>query len=157
MGCIKSFMACFKQRIIDCRWQDWDYHIQTSERFSSYRLMKTNNLIEPYFSLNINSFVRNALTKFRFGVSDIIIHCQRYKQSSSQTCRMCKQATEDEVHFVFDCPALYDLRKQYIPPKYYSRPSTFRLVLLMSAKNENTVRNFALFLYKAFKRLNLLS
>ena len=155
VGCVKSFLSCFKQRLIDCRWQDWDYHVQTSERFAQYRLFKNNNLIEPYFSFKMNSFVKNALTKFRFGVSDIVVHCNRYKQTTYDTCRLCMQAREDELHVVFECPALVDLRYKYIPKCYYNRPSMFRLILLMSSTKESTVCNFAMFLYKAMKRIKL--
>ena len=157
VGCVKSFLACFKQRLIDCRWQDWDYHIQTSERFAQYRLFKTSNSIEPYLSFKMNSFVRNALTKFRFGVSDIAAHCNRYKQNSSELCRLCMQERESEIHFVFECRALLDLRMKLIPRGYYHRPSMFRLILLMSSTRVTTVCNFALFLHKAIKRLRLLT
>ena len=157
VGCVKSFLVCLKQRLIDCRWQDWEYHIQTSERFSQYKLFKTCISIEPYLEFKMNSYVRNALTKFRFGLFDIATHCNRYKQNSSEICRLCRQAKEEEIHFVFECPALSDLRNKYIPKGYYSRPSLFRLILLLSSTKENTVCDFALFLYKSSKRLKLLT
>lgn len=157
VGCIKSFLVCFKQRLIDCRWQDWDYHIQTSDRFSQYRLFKSSISMEPYFVFKMNSFVRNALTKFRFGLSDIASHRNRYKQGGSEMCRLCWQAKEDEIHFVLECPALNDLRMKYIPKGYCSRPSLFRLILLMSSTKENTICDFAFFLYKSNERLKLLT
>ena len=153
VGCVKSFLASFKQHVLDCRWQDWDSHIQNSDRFSLYRLLKTNHLTEPYMTMNINKFVRCVLTKFRFGVSRIAAHDQRYKNDERNLmCPMCKANREDEIHFVFCCPALDDLRSKHIPSKFYNRPSSFRLVLLLSSNNENVIKNVALFLYKAFKR-----
>eukprot|EP00745_Piridium_sociabile_P017375 TRINITY_DN26146_c0_g1_i13.p1 TRINITY_DN26146_c0_g1~~TRINITY_DN26146_c0_g1_i13.p1 ORF type:complete len:408 (-),score=12.07 TRINITY_DN26146_c0_g1_i13:7-1098(-) len=146
VGCINSFLSCFKQRIIDCRWQDWDNHMQNSERFSLFRMLKTNHLVkvEPYLALNMNKFIRYTLTKFRFGVSDIAVHRQRYVQRVGDlVCPMCRSAKEDELHFVFLCPVLSDLRQQYIPLKYYRYPSLFRLVLLLSSRNELIIKNLA--------------
>ena len=64
VGCVKSFLSCFRQRLIDSRWQELDSHLETSERFSLYRLLKNNHLVEPYLSMNIDRFIRNSLTKF---------------------------------------------------------------------------------------------
>ena len=43
----------------------------TSDRFSLYRLFKTLAGVEPYIMLNLNRYLRYALTRFRSGVSDI--------------------------------------------------------------------------------------
>jgi len=43
-----SFLKVFKQRIIDCRWQDWHDHVQESERVSFYRLFETSPDVELY-------------------------------------------------------------------------------------------------------------
>ena len=156
VGCIKSFMKCLKQRMIDCRWQDWNSHINNSERFSFYRFLVSSDVTdkEYYLSININRFIRCALTKFRFGVSDLAVHKNRYRESSENDlfCPFCKSVKDDEIHFAFICPVFADLRQSYIPLKYYRHPALFRLVLLLASKNENTQRNLMMFLYKAFKR-----
>ena len=62
---------------------------------------------------------------------------------------------ENEVHFELCCPAVDDLilRYEFIRPKYYNNPSEFPITLLLiAAQNERTMRNVALFLYKAFNR-----
>ena len=66
-------------------------------------------------------------------------------------CPLCNSADEDEVHFVLCCPAFDDLRKQFIPLKYYRHPNLFRLGLLLATQNENILRNLFVYLYKAFK------
>ena len=48
------------------------------------------------------------------------------------------------------------LRQRLIPDKFYSQPSSFRLVLLLSTENKVIIKNFAIFLYLAFKRRELL-
>ena len=69
---------------------------------------------------------------------------------------MFKAAVENEVHFTLCCSALKDLRQRLIPEKFYSQPSSFRLVLLLSTENMVIIKNFAIFLYLAFKRRELL-
>jgi hypothetical protein len=156
VGCNTSFLKCFKQRLIDCRWQEWNAHINNSDRFALYRTFKLQNTIEPYLFVEMNRFVINALTKFRCGVSPIIVHAKRFKRltESEAACRLCKSEVENEVHIVLCCPMLLDLRKEFIPVKHYMHPSAFRLALLIATKNKSTLKNVAMFLYFSFKRLN---
>ena len=46
--CIEGFLKDFQQSVIDCRWQDWHDHIQTSEGFYFYRTFKTEKKLESY-------------------------------------------------------------------------------------------------------------
>ena len=45
---IKEFVQIFKERLIVCRWQDWDFHINNSERFNFYRTFCTVPDVKPY-------------------------------------------------------------------------------------------------------------
>lgn len=156
VGNVRSFLSCFRQRIIDCRWQEWDCHMQSSDRFSFFRLIKTSNLAEPYLLINMNRFIRGTLTKLRFGVSDLTVHKERYRPNvGNMICPLCKIEKEDEIHFVLCCPSLEDLRERYIPIKYYKQPLFFRLVLLLTSKNDSEISNLAMYLYKSFKRRSL--
>ena len=60
--------------LFDMRWQAWDDPVNSSDRFSLYRQFKTLACVEPYIMLNLNRYIRYALTGFRFGVSDIKVH-----------------------------------------------------------------------------------
>ena len=101
------------------------------DRFALYKTFKTANIREPYLLISCNRFIKCALTKFRCGVSDIKVHRNRYKKLNivDMNCPLCNSADEDEVHFVLCCPAFDDLRKQFIPLKYYRHPNPFRLGL----------------------------
>ena len=158
VGCTLSFLKILRQRITDCRWQCLDCHIQTSERFSFYRKFKTVYEAEPYLFLDLNRYIKGALTRFRFGISDLSVHSSRYRSRDVRQliCPMCKVAIESEIHFVLCCPVLDDIRRQYISPKYYNYPCDFRLTLLLSSRHEQTIRNLALFLYKSFNRRNII-
>ena len=74
VGHIDEFLKVFRQRLIDCRWQCLDDHIQTSERFSFYKKFKTSYEMEPYLLLDINRYVKCSLTRFIFGISDIFFY-----------------------------------------------------------------------------------
>ena len=36
MGRVNEFIRAFREGLIDCRWQNWEDHVQTSDRFSMY-------------------------------------------------------------------------------------------------------------------------
>jgi hypothetical protein len=154
-----EFLYSFKQRIIDCRWQEWHAHKQSSDRFAQFALFKTAHVVEPYIEFKLNRYVKNALTKFRFGISDIACHRFRYsvRREYDQPCRLCNTAKEDELHFLFCCPALDDLRSKLLHPKYYNDPCHFRFNLLMSTTNESIVYNLALYIYEGLKRQRIVS
>ena len=52
VGHIDEFLKVFWQKLIDCRWQSLDDHIQTSERFSFYKKFKTSYEMELYLLLD---------------------------------------------------------------------------------------------------------
>ena len=154
VGFPKSFLRTFRQRLIDCKLQDFDDYIQSNERFSFYRLFNKGNYIQPYLLMDLDRFLRLKLTKLRLGVSPLATHYFRYRTHvlTDLICPLCKESEEDEVHFVLQCPFFADIREQLIPAKYTNNPCSFRLCLLLATTNVNTARNLALFLYKAFKR-----
>ena len=106
-----------------------------------------------YLSVDVNRYIKNSLIKFRFGVSPIAVHSLRYKTHSytDTICPLCRAAVENKAHFTLCCSALKDLRQRLIPDTFYSRPSSFRLVLLLSTENKVIIKNFPIFLYLAFK------
>ena len=92
------------------------------------------------------------MTKFRFGVSDIEIHRKlyRYNYNLNVLCKLCGNSEENELHFVLCCPFYKSIREQLIAPKFWKSPNMFRLQILLSSRNENTIKNLCVFLYKAF-------
>jgi hypothetical protein len=154
VGNDKWFLRVFKERLIDCRWQDCNFHINDSKRFDVYSLFcDRNHLVPLYLKLDIDKQMKYIMTRFRFGISDLAAHFFRYRNSTpnQRVCQLCKEGEETEQHFVLCCPFFDQLRKAFIAPKYFRQPSAFRLTLLFASTNENTVRKLALYLYKAFK------
>ena len=58
------------------------------------------------------------------GVGTIVIGLSQISSFIS----MCKSDVEDEYHFMFKCPAYNNLRKRYLKPFYFQRPS-FNILL----------------------------
>ena len=57
-------LECIYLRLIDIQMQVWDDHVNTSDRLSLYRQFKTLTGVEPYIMLNLNKYIRDALTRF---------------------------------------------------------------------------------------------
>jgi hypothetical protein len=153
VGGVKEFLRVFKERMIDCRWQNWHEHVQDSNRFSMYRLFSTSHSVQTYLLISVDRHLKCVMTRFRFGVTDLAVHFYRYRNHTHRDllCPLCKEAEENEVHFVLCCPFLNELRKEFIPLKYFRTPSVFRLAMLVSSKSEDVVKKLSIFLYKAFK------
>jgi hypothetical protein len=140
--------------MIDCRWQNWEAHVRESERFATYYGFNGfAHETKLYLQLDLSRHMKNILVKFRFGVSELFVHHYRYRNALnvSMLCPLCRDANENEVHFVLCCPFLANLRQNLIPAKFYRNPNLNRLNLLLASNQEETVRNLAWFLYKAFK------
>jgi hypothetical protein len=153
VGNISGFIRMLRARLIDCRWQNWSSHIQDSDRFYVYKQFNSLHCVPTYLSMNIDKYLKSIMTKFRFGISDIAAHYLRYRQHCDRDliCPLCKKAQETEVHFVLCCPALVDLRNDFIPRKFHSQAYLFKLILLMASCQEEVVKRFTIYLHKAFR------
>ena len=139
------------QRFIDYHSHNWHEHASNT-RFSIYRMFKTSISSEPYFTSVTNKQIRVILIKFRIGASNIRVHKIRYVAHTPQDllCSLCHTAYEDEMHIVFYCKSLDDLRQKYIPRKYVVRPSVVTLRLLMQDKS--CLHDLGRFMYHSAKR-----
>ena len=155
---VNHFLKVFRERLIESRWQEWNVHMVTSDRFSFYRMFSVRHDVKCYLRLHMNRHLKFIMTRFRLGISEIAVHHYRYRTAvaGDYICPLCNVHQENEVHFVLHCPVLDDLRQQLIPAKYHRQPCLFKLVMLMASENEDTVRNLALYLYRAFKIRSLM-
>jgi hypothetical protein len=68
---------------------------------------------------------------------------------------MCTNSEiEDECHFLLICPFYDNFRKMYIKKYYYEKPSTYKLIQLLSTENvnlENTYVNVQKYEVKIFQ------
>ena len=98
---------------------------------------------------------RDALLKFRLGVSCLKSHKLRYNKDPniSLDCPFCKE-TETEIHFLLKCPKYAELREQLIPQKFARRPSLHSFSIIMASNCSALVFRLATYIFKAFEIRN---
>ena len=153
VGDVNVFIRMLKQRLINCHWQNWNNHVNNSERFHMYNMFNGDSCSLPtYLQLDLDRHIKFIMTKFRFGISELYAHKFRYQLGNvNSLCPMCCNMKDNEIHFVLCCPVLQELRNEYIAQKFHRSPNACRLSILMTSNNSKTVRNLCIFLYKAFK------
>ena len=57
---------------------------------------------------------------------------------------------ETKVHFIVVCPKYAEIREQYIPKKYFTSPSRFRLALLFATASKVLLLRLAICIMKGF-------
>ena len=141
VGSVNQFLRVFKQRLIDCWRQDWHSCIsakahlpRAEDRFRFYSEFKSSLVMSSYLVDIKHVQVRNALIRFRLGVSCLKTHRFRFgprpiSDNNALVCPFCPGTEETELHFMLVCPKYVELRERLIPKKFFSVPSTFRLTL----------------------------
>ena len=147
------FLRTFRDRLIACQWQDWNSHLEDSNRYDMYNLINPSHSIPLYLTMKLDRHMKRIVTKFRFGISELKTHHFYYRQGSERDliCPLCGKTEENEMHFVLVCPWLAELREQFIPKKFTRQPCLNRFIMLITSRNENVVKQLALYLYKAFR------
>ena len=154
VGHESEFLRLFKQRMIDCRWQNWSEHVNGSERFEMYRMFcNTFSRLPKYLCINLNRHKKYIMTKFCFGICDLATHHFRYRNCDSNNlmCQLCNLDVENEIHFLLCCPFYDTLRKKFIATKFYRNPNTFSFSMLLASNNTEIVIGLCNFLYYALK------
>lgn len=148
----RGFLNDFKQRLIDCHSQNWHEHLHSSSRFSVYRNFKSSISLESYFTAVKNKHIRDVLIRFRIGASDIRTHKMRFAFVSPNDlkCPLCNAGIEDEIHTLFYCKSLNDLRHKYIPCWYTKHPSDKSLEFIMH--DTKILHDLGRFIYHSNKR-----
>ena len=108
--------------------------------------------MEPYLSIFDRQILRETLTRFRFGVTEINAHKLRYSRNESNLlCPMCIEEDEDEIHFLLHCPVYNDLRSKYILPVDVPR-NTDTFIRIMSDANDQSIWALSLYIHHALNR-----
>lgn len=146
----KAFLKDFRNRLIDCYMQEWYGQMQLNDRYLFYTTFKQSCKIASYL-FSVNVYTRKALIRFRLGVSFLHTHKLRYSHVTSEAldCPFCPGQMETEYHFLIICPKYNHIREIYLPPKYYIRPTAFKMTLLIA--NEKLSMKLATYLTKAFE------
>ena len=90
-----------------------------------------------------------GLSSHRLAVETVSWHKPKSIPLSEMKCMTCN-VLEDEFHFVLECASFTEVRKKYIPGRYYKRPNMFKLIELLCSRDRNVLRNLATFVCKSF-------
>jgi len=117
----------FKQRLTDMFSQDWMAGINSSDRFTQYRKFKS--VLEPqkYLDSIRQMCFRDALIRFRLGISVIHVHKNRYKANDlpiGNDSPFCPGIEETEYHLCFKCSMYNDIRPNVMKNRTTSRVNT---------------------------------
>ena len=104
----------------ECYWYDWiesAVHQNVSGgRLQFYHSLKEEYSYEPYLSLIKNTAHRKVFSQLRLSAHRLRVETGRHSNipRDQRLCKSCGNTTaiEDELHFLFDCPALGFTREQ---------------------------------------------
>ncbi|RUM94596.1 MAG: hypothetical protein DSZ28_02380 [Thiothrix sp.] len=150
------FTNLLRERMIAKFKTDWMHDVQNSDRYSFYRQLKCVPYLEQYICALDKKVSKDAVTRFRLGISDLYIHKNRYSSTPCTTlCPLCWEEEEDEHHFLFYCPALYDLREKYILPHIVVDSTNDQLRSLFTTTENNVMRSVSMYLGQGFRRRSI--
>ena len=133
--------------------QDWGNNLRTKERYSVYSTFKSSLSLSVYLNELKHVKARHFLIRVTLGVLSPRTHKLRYRKDVTPVdyfCPFCVGDAETEVHFILVCPNYAEIREQYIPRKYFNRPSSFKLALLLATTSTFLLIRLATYLLKAF-------
>jgi hypothetical protein len=107
-----------------------------------------------YLTLMENKKYRNVITKIRLSSHCLEIEQGRHRNipRNERLCKLCLQRTiEDEFHFILECPVYNNIRRQYIPHWYRTRPNMIKFIDLLSSSDVQILYRLAKYLIKAFE------
>ena len=146
----RTFLQHFREVMIRCYDQMWESKLSSSDRYIFYRSFKRIRRLEPYLSCIDKAVFRNALLRFRLGISDLAVHRQRYNPVElPKCCPFCNDvdALDDESHMLHVCSAFDAIRRKYIGDVNISNSP---VETLLTSENEAVLRNLSVFLFRAF-------
>ena len=147
------FIKLFEQRCADT------YAQSCHERCRLYKELKENHDIEPYLRRNISYTIRITFTKMRLSSPKLLVERGRWVKPKINYCdRLCtlchKHDIQDEYHALMICSRYESLRKKYLKPYYYKRPSVYKFVQLMNTVNKREQFRLMIFTKLLMKDFN---
>ena len=149
----KNFVKQYVTRLKDQYIQHWREQCCNSNKLLLYKQFKNDFEKEIYIDyIDLRKF-RTSIVSFRASSHNLMIEKGRHMNLPRELryCIHCTNAIEDEVHFLLYCPLYTELRSKYIDKKYWEYPTLNKFNILLSSKNEKTIRNLAMFIYYAMK------
>lgn len=150
VGNVDIFISTVKRRLQDQSIQLW--HADVQEVFPEYLNYHPALVAAPYITHLASHKRRRLFCLLRSQSLPLGNNLVRLKLAESNICSRCRpRATviDDEFHFLFQCEALSNLRKQFLPSTFLVNPSVTKMYLLMSSYDPLIVSNVVSFIEQA--------
>lgn len=155
--CNEGTLCVIKQRIFDQAKQEIFACFENSSKCSFCRYLISQHCLQCYLTKPIPAKFQKCISKIRLSSHILAIETGRFNRTTrnQRKCIYCNiNCVEDEFHFLLVCP-LYDIfRKKYIKPYFWRRPSTFKLVQLLSSENVKIMINLGKCINNSLKLRN---
>ena len=95
-----EFLRLLKNKMIENYSINWKECVESSVRYSFYRIVKSDHCVEPYLYALDKRVFRDALIRFRMGITELFVHKHRYSAAPfTNICPLCMKNMEEEIHF----------------------------------------------------------
>ena len=138
-----QFMQLWHSRIIN---RDNDHNV-------TYSLFKLSHGKEMYTEI-LPEHLKKALFQFRIGTYILPVNNRKQLDvsRSERICRICDEGViGDEIHFLFECPKLEDLRIKYMTLGDRMRPNVYNFVHMLQDNDLGTIYSLAKFVFYGLK------
>ena len=156
---IKDIHTAAFEKLKDIFHQESFLSINNQEsKLRTYGKLKTSIGMEKYLDVMVNTEEREAISKIRLSNHDLMIEKGRHQKpvinKELRLCPFCKNAVEDENHFVLNCgtfssirnPVLREIEK--VSPHYKYLWNQEKLIFLLT--DENALKLMGNYLHRAF-------
>ena len=152
----KYVICIVKERLTDVYKQNILSDITSSSKCYMYKHLIDHVTLQNYLTKPIFNQYKKFISKLRLSSHCLYIETGRHQKIpiEKRICQTCKEDVEDEFHFMLKCPSYKDLRLKFLKPYYFTRPSVFKLVQLLSSSNTKELCNIGKYLQKAFEKRN---
>ena len=103
---------------------------------------------------NSPGILKKALFQFRIGTYTLPVNNRKQLDVSRSEiiCRICDEGViGDEIHFLFECPKLEDLRIKYMALGNRLRPNVYNVVHMLQDDDPDTLYSLAKCAFYGFK------
>ena len=101
---LQLFIRTLKQSMVEESDNNWLINLNSSNRYSVYKLYKQFRYKEIYLNVISCGISRRVASRFRMGVSLIMTHKLRFIQASDTVCPMCRRrGRRDPLYTSLSC------------------------------------------------------
>jgi hypothetical protein len=151
---VNNCIITFSQRVKDVYQQEFYGKLNESSKSLLYRNVIECYEMPHYIKIVQDTRYRQAITKIRTCNHKLRSETGRWQRPPvpfyERKCNIC-DVIEDEYHMVLVCQKYKNDREKYIKRSYFTRPSMYKMTLLLNSTKKKTVFNLGIFLYKNFK------